>query len=127
MTSIEITSFGYLHGAPPDGAHLTLDLRHHFRDPHINPALREMTAHDPQVRVAVIDTPGITSLIGATVSAVEAFASGPRQGPVRVAVGCAGGRHRAATVAMVLAHRLTRPGNTVTLTHLDLGKAVVHR
>lgn len=46
MTAVEIVSFGYLHGEPPQ-AHITLDLRNHFRDPHINPALREMTAATP--------------------------------------------------------------------------------
>jgi len=62
---VEIVSFGYLHGPPPT-AHLILDLRSHFRDPHVDPGLRELTA----------------------------YRSGPSAGPVTVAVGCAGGRHR---------------------------------
>jgi len=90
---VEIVSFGYLHGPPP-AAHLTLDLRLHFRDPHVDPALREMTAYDEPVRRAVLDTDGIRNLIDATAAAVTAYRSGPSAGPVTVAVGCAGGRHR---------------------------------
>ncbi|UQX00897.1 ATPase [Streptomyces sp. RerS4] len=93
MSAVEIVSFGYLHAEPP-AAHLTLDLREHFRDPHFAPDLRHLSAEDEPVRRAVLITPGIDSLIGATVLAVEAFEAGPAGGGVTVAVGCAGGRHR---------------------------------
>lgn len=122
MAAIEIISFGYLHGAPP-AAHITLDLRHHFRDPHVNPELRHLTAEDAAVREAVLNTPGIMPLILATVRTVHAFQTGPTRGTVRVAVGCAGGRHRAATVAMSLASAL----GTVNVAHRDLSKDVVNR
>jgi UPF0042 nucleotide-binding protein len=54
MPAVEIVSFGYLHGEPPP-AHLTIDLRHHFKDPHVSPELRSMTAHDEPVRTTVPD------------------------------------------------------------------------
>lgn len=54
--AVEIVSFGYLHDAPP-AAHLTIDLRQHFRDPHVSPELRFMTADDAPVREAVLNTP----------------------------------------------------------------------
>jgi UPF0042 nucleotide-binding protein len=110
VTRVEITTFGYLHGQPPR-AHLTLDLRHHFRDPHVSPHLRYMTAE----------------LVEATARAVEAFAAGPSAGIVLVAVGCAGGRHRAATVGIALTRRLTASGFTAYLTHRDMGRPVVQR
>ncbi|MCX5130867.1 ATPase [Streptomyces sp. NBC_00340] len=91
--AIEIVSFGYLHDEPP-AAHLTIDLRHHFRDPHVSPELRYMTANDEPVRTAVLGTPGIAALALATAAAVDAFASGPSVGTVTIADGCAGGRHR---------------------------------
>lgn len=121
MRDIEITSFGYLHGDAPE-AHITLDLRHHFRDPHVNPALKNMTAHDPAVRDAVLSTSGIQDLIAATAMLVRAYRRGPQPGPVSVAVGCAGGRHRAATVALALSE-LT--GGAVF--HRDLHLPVVER
>ncbi|GAB2722347.1 RapZ C-terminal domain-containing protein [Kitasatospora kifunensis] len=125
--AVRVVSFGFLHGAPPEGAHLVLDLRHHFRDPHVDPALRYLTAHDEPVRRAVLTTPGIRELIACTAGAVEAFDLGPFRGPVLIAVGCAGGRHRAATVAMVLADRLRKLGLSVELVHRDLDKQVVER
>ncbi|MEU8468250.1 RNase adapter RapZ [Streptomyces sp. NPDC029006] len=126
MAVVEIVSFGYLHDAPPT-AHLTIDLRHHFRDPHVSPELRYMTANDEPVRAAVLDTPGITDLVEATAVAVDAFASGPSAGTVTVADGCAGGRHRAPTFAGALAERLTAVGHSVSVRHRDLDKDVVQR
>jgi UPF0042 nucleotide-binding protein len=124
LGSVHITTFGYLHGDPP-AATLTLDLRTHFKDPHVSPELHFMTAHDSAVREAVLNTPGITPLIRATITAVHAFLSGPTAAPVSIAVGCAGGRHRAATVGMELAAALA--DLTPTLTHRDLNKDVVDR
>ncbi|HEV7628005.1 MAG TPA: RNase adapter RapZ, partial [Streptomyces sp.] len=110
MKDVQIISFGYLHGAPPE-AHITLDLREHFRDPHVSPELRYLTAEDQAVRDAVLGTTGVGLLVDATVQAVNAFLFGPSGSTVRVAVGCAGGRHRAATVAGELADRLTGGGD----------------
>lgn len=59
---VRIESFGYLHEAPP-AAHLTIDLRHHFKDPHVSPELRYMTAHDELVRTTVLNTPGVADLV----------------------------------------------------------------
>lgn len=126
MAQVEIISFGYLHNAPPP-AHLTLDLRHHFRDPHVSPELRHMTAADPAVRTAVYGTPGITALINAVSAAVAAFAAGPSAGPVTVAAGCAGGRHRAPTFSEGVANLLTANGHSVTVQHRDLHQPVVNR
>ncbi|MEU0979061.1 RNase adapter RapZ [Streptomyces griseus] len=126
MSDITIVSFGFLHGEPPP-AHLTLDLRHHFRDPHVSPELRYMTAADEPVQRAVLGTPGITGLVGAVADAVNAFAAGPSAGPVTVADGCAGGRHRAPVFAQALADRLIADGHTVTVQHRDLHRPVVNR
>ncbi|MFG3051374.1 ATPase [Kitasatospora sp. NPDC048239] len=127
VTEIRVVSFGYLHGAPPADATLTLDLRRHFRDPHVDPALRHQTAADLPVRVAVMATPGIRELITSAALLVDAFDAGPSEAPLTVAVGCAGGRHRAAAVAMALARRLAKTGTPVHLTHRDLDKPVANR
>lgn len=144
--TVEITSFGYLHGEEPE-ARLKLDLRHHFRDPHVRSELRYLTAHDRAVRDAVMATDGIRDLVVAVTAAVEAFLAGPRQDePVTLAVGCAGGRHRAASVAIFLfwivsgdaeaakeagveelAARFDGRDLDVLLVHRDLGKPVVDR
>ncbi|MGW6210898.1 RapZ C-terminal domain-containing protein [Streptomyces sp. NPDC055109] len=126
MAAVEIVSFGYLHDEPPT-AHLTIDLRHHFRDPHVSPKLRCMTADDEPVRAAVLGTPGVASLAMATVAAVESFVSGPSVGTITVADGCAGGRHRAPVFARALAELLRDAGHDVSVHHRDLDKPVVQR
>lgn len=126
MPTVEIVSFGYLHAEPP-AAHLTIDLRQHFRDPHVSPALRYMTAHDEPVRAAVLGTPGIPSLIHAAEDAVMAMLAGPSATTVTIALGCAGGRHRAPVVASQLAERLRARGVTARLRHRDLDKPVIAR
>jgi UPF0042 nucleotide-binding protein len=125
---IRITSFGHLHGPAPAGAHITLDLRH-FRDPHIDPSLRALTARDRRVIRAVKRTPGIEQLLAATVAQAQAYARGPGAGqhPLHIAVGCAGGRHRAGVTAYLLARRLRRRGHQVALHHRDLHGPVVER
>ncbi|MFD8598391.1 ATPase [Kitasatospora sp. NPDC059646] len=133
-SAINVVSFGYLHGDPPP-AHLVLNLTKHFRDPHVSPALRYMDANDLPVRQAVLATPGVRELICAASLLVDAYDVGPVDAPLTVAVdapltvavGCAGGRHRAATVAMALADRLGKTGIPVHLEHRDLAKPVVER
>jgi RNase adaptor protein for sRNA GlmZ degradation len=126
IPDVVIVSFGYGHDAPPE-ATITLDLRHAFRDPHVDPRLRHMTAADRPVRLAVLRTPGIRPLMKATVRQVQAFRAGPSAGQITIAVGCVGGRHRSATVAHYLARRLTRRGLQVRLQHRDLAKPVITR
>ncbi len=123
---VHVVTFGYLHGAPPS-AHLTVDLRVHFRDPHGNPALRHLTARDDAVYEAVRTTPGIEPLLDGVERTVLAYLAGPSAGPITIAIGCAGGRHRAATVGSVLAAMLADLDVPVTLAHRDIAKAVVQR
>lgn len=122
--TVEIVSFGYLHGTQPD-AHITIDLRNHFRDPHISPELRQLTANEVAVRVAVLRTPGIQALIEALVQVTVSYGQNSTA-PLRIAIGCAGGRHRAPVVAAEL-HRRLAMGNTATVTHRDLNKPEVDR
>jgi hypothetical protein len=127
MHEIAITTFGYLH-SPAPAAHITLDLREHFRDPHVSPELRYLTARDAAVHAAVLATPGIVRLLDAAAMAVLAYRDGPGHEAVTVAVGCAGGRHRAAVAGDALATTLAEEhGLAVALTHRDLDKPVVTR
>jgi UPF0042 nucleotide-binding protein len=123
---ITITTFGYLHGPAPKDVDITLDLRRHFRDPHVSPEMRHLTARDARVQNAVLGTPGIAQLLDATLAAATAYLSGPSAGPLSIATGCAGGRHRAGVVGAELHRRLSGHHN-VTLIHRDLDKAVVER
>lgn len=124
--SVTIVSFGYGHQAPPE-ADIVLDLRRHFRDPHVNPELRYLTARDEPVQTAVAGTAGIAELVSATAQAVCAYLSGPSAQPVSVACGCVGGRHRAPAVAQMLTERLRTVGFPVTVQHRDIDRPVITR
>lgn len=124
MPTICIISFGYLHQDAPEGAHLVVDLRHHFRDP--APALVDLSFPDERVRDRVLATPGIGLLTDASVLAADAFAAGPGTDDVVLAVGCAGGQHRAPTVASEVCERLRIRGHSVDLVHRDLRENIDH-
>lgn len=126
MATVEIVSFGFLHAAAPE-ADVVLDLRRAFRDPHVDPRMRELTGRDRIVRRTVLRTAGVRRLLRATVRQVAAYASGPSAGRIVIGSGCAGGRHRSVVVADKLARRLRRRGHTVTVTHRDLHQPVVQR
>lgn len=125
MSAVTITSFGYLHGPAPQ-AHVVLDLREHFRDPHVSPQLRELTAADHAVVVAVMRTPGAIHLVLHIAQTARAFLSGGAPGLV-IAVGCAGGRHRSAVIAGEAAWLLRAEGIAVTVTHRDIRRPVIAR
>jgi UPF0042 nucleotide-binding protein len=126
MPRIEIVSFGYLHGPAPD-AHLAVDVRAHFKDPHVDPSLRQLTAHDQPVAHAVMATPGIPELVTALAATVHAYRAGPTPARLTIAVGCAGGRHRSAQIATALMHLLQGDGLDATVSHRDIDRPVVER
>ncbi|MEU4051286.1 RNase adapter RapZ [Streptomyces olivaceus] len=126
MATVEIVSFGFLHGEAPQ-ADVVLDLRRAFRDPHVDPQMRQLTGHDRLVQRAVLRTRGIRQLLAATTQQVQAYASGPSVDRIVISSGCAGGRHRSVVVADQLARRLRRRGHTVTVTHRDIRRPVVQR
>ncbi|WP_405964815.1 ATPase [Streptomyces sp. NBC_00723] len=126
MAAVEIVSFGFLHGVAPE-ADVVLDLRRAFRDPHVDPRMRELTGRDKSVRRAVLGTRGVRQLLAATVRQVAAYAAGPSADRVVIGSGCAGGRHRSVVVADQLARRLRRRGHTVTVVHRDIRRPVVQR
>jgi RNase adaptor protein for sRNA GlmZ degradation len=121
---VQIESFGYGFGPAPR-AHLVVDVRDHFRDPHVNPELRELTARDERVVRAVLGTPGVPALVRSIVLAVGSFLAGPSGGPVVVAIGCVGGRHRAPVIAADVTQMLEYAYIRVDLTHRDMGRAVI--
>jgi UPF0042 nucleotide-binding protein len=121
-----VVSFGYGHGPAPE-AHAVFDVRHHFKDPHINPALRYLTAADTPVIEAVMSTPGVPALIDSIVAVAGAFRDAPRPGPATIAIGCVGGRHRSAVIAAEVARRLEADGAAVALAHRDMGRPVIER
>ncbi|MDT0608838.1 RapZ C-terminal domain-containing protein [Streptomyces lancefieldiae] len=126
MATVEIVSFGFLHADAPQ-ADIVLDLRRAFRDPHVDPRMRQLTGRDRLVRHTVLRTRGIRQLLKATTRQAQAYATGPSVDRIVIGSGCAGGRHRSVVVAEKLARRLRRRGHTVTVTHRDIRRPVVQR
>ncbi|MFF4417131.1 ATPase [Streptosporangium sp. NPDC001559] len=130
MTRVEITSFGYLHGAPPE-ADLTLDVRTSLRDPHVDPATRQMTGFDKEVQERVLATRGALEVARGLASAVlglrVALDVPGRRRPIRIAIGCAGGRHRSVVLTEVTADLLRHVRLDATVTHRDVDLPVTQR
>lgn len=126
---VVVTSFGYLHGDPPVGAAVTVDVRVYLRDPHISPELRELTGRDEAVRVKVLGTPGAVGVIDGVSRVAWALcgAAGGGGGPVGVAVGCAGGRHRSVVIVDAVVDRLRGAGVLAVAEHRHLHHRVVDR
>lgn len=123
---IELISFGYLHGEPPQAV-AVIDVRTHFRDPHRDHRARCLTSRDAEIRNTVLATPGIPALIDALAAVAAAYASTPAGIPAVIAIGCAGGRHRSATIATEISVRLQGRNIPVTVTHRDIDKPVIGR
>lgn len=119
---LKVISFGYLHGTPPAGA-FAADLRECLRDPHIDPALRQMTGLDDPIRQKVFNTNGAREVIDGLAN----LASDLHDRGIPLAVGCAGGRHRSVVVAEEVAAWLRDDGYEVVVEHRDIHRPVVQR
>lgn len=123
-TSVLVISFGYLHGDPPP-AHITIDVRYLFRDPHVDPAMRQKTGRDQAVIDNVMKQPGAQRFVcdlAHTMSGLSIV------GDVTVAIGCAGGRHRSVVLADQCATWLAQDGyRQATVEHRDVNQPVVER
>ena len=127
---IEITTYGVLHGEPPaaryNRAPIEIDLTTALRNPHHDPAMRELTGLDQVVYQHVMDTEGARELLEDALDriALASQQTSPLE-PVEVHVYCKGGRHRSVSIGRSLAETLTSWHCQVTLTHRDVAKPVV--
>jgi UPF0042 nucleotide-binding protein len=121
---IEITSFGYGHPEGTPDADLIIDLRP-YRDPHVRPEFRHLTAFDAEVRDTVRSTPGIPKLLTETLRHVDRLATNGRT--ITIATGCVGGRHRGPAFALDLQAALHQLGHHAAITHRDINKPVIQR
>ncbi|MGW3114434.1 RapZ C-terminal domain-containing protein [Streptomyces sp. NPDC001091] len=124
---VVVTSFGYGHSPAPE-ADITLDTRRHLRNPHHDPAMRDLTGLDSAVRQHVLTTPGARHLITNTAVMAQILltdVADARQRLVTVAVGCVGGRHRSVAIAEEIAVSLRSLGVGVEVEHRDIDKPVI--
>ncbi|MFC3982490.1 RapZ C-terminal domain-containing protein [Streptosporangium jomthongense] len=127
---VEIVSFGYGHDAPPT-ADITLDVRTSLHDPHVDPAMRQMTGLDKAVQRHVLATRGANEAVRGLASAALglriALDVPDRRRPIQIAIGCVGGRHRSVVLAEALADILKWVQVTASVTHRDVAKPVIQR
>lgn len=121
---IEIISFGYGHPEGIPQADLVIDLRP-YRDPHLHPDFRQLTAFDQEVRDTVRTTPGIPQLLTETLQQVDQLAANGHT--ITIATGCVGGRHRGPAFALDLAEALQNLGHHVDWIHRDINKPIIQR
>ncbi|MEU7743350.1 RNase adapter RapZ [Nonomuraea sp. NPDC049158] len=122
---VVVTSFGHGH-APAPQVDLLVDARRTFRNPHHDPAMRELTGLDDVVRRHVLATPGVPEVIVHVAAAARALAAATGR-TANVGCGCTGGRHRAPVLAEGVAAELRAHGVAVTVIHRDVNKPVIQR
>ncbi|MET8168883.1 RNase adapter RapZ [Streptomyces sp. NPDC005329] len=117
---IRLISFGYLHlPTGPDGqrvppaADRIEDVRDWLRDPAAARDILDLDGLNPRVQDVVLNTPGARELL-ANLADYANLPAGPR----RIAVGCAGGKHRACGLTELLARALRDRGREVEVEHL---------
>ncbi|MGW1990111.1 RapZ C-terminal domain-containing protein [Embleya sp. NPDC001921] len=120
---IRVVSFGYGHADAPE-AEITLDLRRRFRNPHGDPAMRYRTGLDEDVFEHVLDTPGVRDLAAVIALAAHDLAHAV-PGPIIVACGCIGGRHRSVAVARHIADILGDGCSRIEIEHRDVHRPVL--
>jgi UPF0042 nucleotide-binding protein len=115
MNSIRLISFGYLHlnGGPPPEADRVEDVRDRLRDPAAARGILDLDGHDPRVQEVVLNTPGARELLDDLANYAELPA-----GHRTIAIGCAGGKHRACALVTLLAQALRDRGRQVDVEHL---------
>ncbi|MFJ8475926.1 hypothetical protein [Kitasatospora sp. NPDC094011] len=117
MHPIRLISFGYLHlkGGQLPAADRVEDVRDRLRDPAAARDILDLDGFHPRVQQIVLNTPGARELIANLADYAELPA-----GPRRIAIGCAGGRHRASGLTEILAHELRDRGHQVEVEHLHV-------
>ncbi|MFE3582691.1 RapZ C-terminal domain-containing protein [Streptomyces vinaceus] len=122
MRPIRITSFGYLHlptgpdGSPvPPAADRIEDVRDRLRDPAAARDILDLDGLNPRVQDVVLATPGARELL----ANLADYADLPA-GPSHIAIGCAGGRHRASSLTEILGRELRARGREVVIQHLHV-------
>lgn len=111
---IYLISFGHHHGPAPQADRVE-DVRRRFRDPARAAGILDLDGFHPDVQAIVMDTPGVGTLLD---NLAEYCLNAV--GDIHVAVGCAGGRHRAPALVEMLGRRFEDMDVDVDVDHRDV-------
>lgn len=120
---IDITSFGYRHGVPPD-SDLVFDVRF-LPNPNYIPAFKKLTGRHPSVARYIRSFPQSVEFIDRISELlVYLIPHYIREGKsyLTIAFGCTGGHHRSVMIASEIRKRLARAGFKVKETHRDMNR-----
>ena len=119
---VQVTTLGTMHGAPPPGDALVVDLSDRLHNPDKHPDLRGLTGLDPILRAHVLATPGAEEAVRGTVDRVLALLPHHDDRALGLRVQCRWGRHRSVALAEEAAGRLRAKGVTVAVHHRDVAR-----
>jgi RNase adapter protein RapZ len=120
---IDITSFGYRHGVPPD-SDLVFDVRF-LPNPNYIPQFKNLTGRNPSVVRYIRSFPQTTEFIDRISELlVYLIPHYVREGKsyLTIAFGCTGGHHRSVMIAGAIRKRLAQSGFKAKESHRDIGK-----
>jgi RNase adapter protein RapZ len=120
---IDITSFGYRHGVPPD-SDLVFDVRF-LPNPNYIPEFKKLTGRHPRVARYIRSFPQTVEFIDRISELlVYLIPHYIREGKsyLTIAFGCTGGHHRSVMIASEIRKRLARAGFKVKETHRDIAR-----
>ncbi len=121
---IDINSFGYRHGVPPD-SDLVFDVRF-LPNPNYIPEFKKLTGRHPLVARYIRSFPQTIEFIDRISELlIYLIPHYIREGKsyLTIGFGCTGGQHRSVMMAEGMRRRLTRAGFKVKTTHRDIAKA----
>jgi UPF0042 nucleotide-binding protein len=120
---LDITSFGYRHGVPPD-SDLVFDVRF-LPNPNYIPEFKKLSGRHPSVARYIRSFPQTVEFIDRISELlVYLIPHYIREGKsyLTIAFGCTGGHHRSVMIAGEIRKRLSRAGFKVKETHRDIRK-----
>jgi len=120
---IDITSFGYRHGVPPD-SDLVFDVRF-LPNPNYIPEFKKLTGRHPMVARYIRSFPQTVEFVDRISELlVYLIPHYIREGKsyLTIAFGCTGGHHRSVMIASEIRKRLAHAGFKVKETHRDVNR-----
>jgi len=121
---VQVTSFGYRHGVPPD-SDLVFDVRF-LPNPNYIPAFKHLSGKHPSVARYIRSFPQTMEFIERISELlVYLIPHYIREGKsyLTISFGCTGGQHRSVLIANEIRKRLNRAGFRVKETHRDVKKS----
>lgn len=123
--SVQVSSFSFKRGVPRD-ADIVFDVRF-LKNPHYDPALKDLTGLDALVGSYIETDPGFASFFGHLQQLLvpllpRYLAEGKHY--LTIAIGCTGGQHRSVYITQKLSACLAKEGYLVTSKHRELGNTI---